>query len=154
MRAGGHVKQDLGAELFDHLDQNVKAEPGRVGAGGDVQAGAEVEAKATTRSIVNLIGRTDLPLLAGVLVLCRGLVTNDSGAMHFAAALGVSVTAMFGPTRETETRPIARPDADEPVVLMHHTWCRPCMLRECPLMHGCMRGIAVGEVLHAARRTL
>jgi len=126
-----------------------------VGAAGDVQAGADVEAKAAgVRSIVNLIGRTDLRQLAGVLVACRGLVTNDSGAMHFAAALGVTVTAMFGPTREKETRPIASPGGHEPVVLTHHVWCRPCMLRECPLMHGCMRGIAVEEVLQAARRTL
>jgi len=124
-----------------------------IGAGGDVQAGAEVEARVEG-SIINLIGRTDLPLLAGVLLACRGLVTNDSGAMHFAAALGVSVTAMFGPTRESETRPIAGPDGDEPVVLTHHVWCRPCMLRECPLTHACMRGITVENVLAAARRTL
>ena len=44
--------------------------------------------------------RTDLPTLAGVLTLCRTLVTNDSGAMHLAAALGVRVTAVFGPTDE------------------------------------------------------
>ena len=47
------------------------------------------------RMQIDLIGRTDLPMLAGVLVHCRALVTNDSGAMHLAAALGRDVTAVF-----------------------------------------------------------
>ena len=98
----------------------------------------------------NLVGRTDLPTLAGCFTLCRTLVTNDSGAMHVAAAAGVSVTAVFGPTDDTATRP--RGDAH--AVITHPIWCRPCMLRECPLDHQCMRGIGVGAVLASARRTL
>jgi heptosyltransferase-2 len=101
-------------------------------------------------AIINLIGRTDLPTLAGVVGCARGLVTNDSGAMHLAAAAGVSVTAVFGPTDDTATRPIG----DAHAVLVHPVWCRPCMLRECPLDHRCMRGIGVDAVLAAARRTL
>lgn len=100
---------------------------------------------------INLAGRTDLPLLGSVLVRCRALVTNDSGAMHFAAALGVSVIALFGPTDEHATRPLGHGRHD---VLTHDVWCRPCMLRECPLTHGCMRGITVGAVMTAARSTL
>ena len=71
-----------------------------VGGPGDARAGEDLEGRTTHIPIpvMTLIGRTDLPALAGVLVQCRGLVTNDSGAMHFGAALGVSVTAMFGPT--------------------------------------------------------
>jgi len=121
-----------------------------VGSAGDAAVGADVEL-AAGRRFVNVIGRTDLPLLAGVLANCRALVTNDSGAMHFGAALGIAVTAMFGPTDERETRPIGTP---EPTVLTHAVWCRPCMLRECPIDHRCMRGISVAEVLSAVRRTL
>jgi heptosyltransferase-2 len=98
---------------------------------------------------IDLIGRTDLPAFAGVLANCRGLVSNDSGAMHLAAALGVRVTAMFGPTEEWATRPLGR---IEPVVLIHDVWCRPCMLRECPLDHRCLRGITVDAVLAAAQQ--
>jgi heptosyltransferase-2 len=70
--------------------------------------------------------------------------------MHFGAAAGVAVTAVFGPTNEHATRPIG----DAHVVVSHSVWCRPCMLRECPLDHRCMRGIGVARVLDAARRTL
>jgi len=43
---------------------------------------------------------------------------------------------------------------DAHVVITHQVWCRPCMLRECPIDHRCMRGIRVASVLEAARRTL
>jgi heptosyltransferase-2 len=121
-----------------------------VGSPADAATGHDVARTFTGRTLLNLIGRTDLATLAGVLSLCRTLVTNDSGAMHLAAAAGVRVTAVFGPTNERATRPIG----EAHVVLTHDIWCRPCMLRECPLDHGCMRGVATGAVLHAARRTL
>jgi heptosyltransferase II len=127
-----------------------------IGTAADAAAGAAVESVEhdARGTILNLIGQTDLPALAGVLAHCRGLVTNDSGAMHLAAALGVAVTAMFGPTRERETRPLGPEGLAAPAVLTHDVWCRPCMLRECPLVHRCMRGITVNAVLAAARRTL
>jgi lipopolysaccharide heptosyltransferase II len=125
-----------------------------VGGPGDARAGEDIEERAAHVSIpvMTLIGRTDLPALAGVLLQCRGLVTNDSGAMHFGAALGVRVTAMFGPTDEQATGPIGRGTGSEPVVLTHDVWCRPCLLRECPLTHRCMRGIGVDGVLAALQR--
>ena len=119
-----------------------------IGSPGDRAAGLEVLAAAESKPF-DLIGRTDLRVLGGVLANCRGLVSNDSGAMHFAAAIGVAVTAMFGPTEEWATRPLGRVP---PVVLIHDVWCRPCMLRECPIDHRCMRGITVDRVLTAARQ--
>jgi heptosyltransferase II len=101
-------------------------------------------------SLLTLVGRTDLSTLAGVLATCRALVTNDSGAMHLAAAVGTSVTAVFGPTDERATRPLG--DAHQVVTVP--VWCRPCMLRECPLDHHCMRGVDAAAVITAARRSL
>ena len=122
-----------------------------IGGAADAATGREIlGALARRDAIIDLMGRTDLPTLAGVVGCSRGLVTNDSGAMHLAAAAGVSVTAVFGPTDDTATRPIG----DEHVVLVHPVWCRPCMLRECPIDHRCMRGLRVAAVLDAARRTL
>jgi len=124
-----------------------------VGSAEDVPTGREIEAHLARSNgharTLNLVGATDLPTLAGVLVMSRALVTNDSGAMHLAAALGVRVTAVFGPTNERETAP-AGPHA----VLTNDVECRPCMLRECPIDHRCMRGVGVDRVLAEARRTL
>jgi heptosyltransferase-2 len=99
--------------------------------------------------VVNLIGRTDLRLLMGVLEACRAFVSNDSGAMHLAAALGVPVTAIFGPTDERATAPVGDHD-----VIVHQVFCRPCMLRECPIDHRCMKRISVDEVYSAVTRRI
>ncbi len=120
-----------------------------IGREGDARAGREVMANLrSSRRPIDLIGQTDLPALAGALVHCRALVTNDSGAMHVAAALGVDVAALFGPTNERETSPRG---PGRQVVLTSQVWCRPCMLRECPLTHRCMRGVTVAAVLEATR---
>jgi len=122
-----------------------------VGTMADVRTGAEIESHMGGRArIINVIGKTDLRALAGVLVSCRSLVTNDSGAMHLAAAVGVPVTAVFGPTDELVTGPRGEGHA----ILTHSVWCRPCLLRECPIDHRCMRGVAVDVVLREARRSL
>jgi heptosyltransferase-2 len=78
-------------------------------------------------------------------------VANDSGVMHLGAALGLPIAALFGPTDERLTAPRT---ASVHAVLTHSVWCRPCMLRECPLDHRCMRGIAVSEVASATRRMM
>jgi len=124
--------------------------PVLIGTAADAQAGREVCAAAGGDvPVLDLIGRTDLPTLTAVLAVSRGLITNDSGAMHLAAAVGVPVTAIFGPTDETATYPLGRAPH---TILTHNVWCRPCMLRECPLRHRCMRGVTPEAVTEAARR--
>jgi heptosyltransferase-2 len=100
---------------------------------------------------IDLVGRTDVPALAGVLTHVRALVANDSGVVHLAAALGVPTTTLFGPTDERLTAPRS---ASAHTVLTHPVWCRPCMLRECPLDHSCMRGISAAAAAAAARQML
>jgi heptosyltransferase-2 len=134
-----------------------------VGSAGDTESGAEIErhlAKDRIERIepgtgrarwVNLIGRTDLALVAAVMAACRAFVSNDSGAMHLAAAAGVPVVAVFGPTIEEETAPLP---LEAHTILTAPVWCRPCMLRECPIDHRCMTGIAVERVVEAVRDRL
>jgi heptosyltransferase-2 len=99
-------------------------------------------------AVVDLAGQTDLPTLAGVLTLATACVSNDSGAMHLAAAVGTAVVAVFGPTNERRTAPLrAGPGAPDPRVLHADVWCRPCMLRECPIDHRCMTTITANQVL-------
>ena len=129
-----------------------------VGGAADRPTGREIEAAlGDTTTVLNVIGLTDIPTLAGVLVHARALVSNDSGAMHVGAAVGLPVTAVFGPLDERLTGPRGvvrlKPDATH-TVLTHPVWCRPCMLRECPLDHRCMRGVHVNAVLDATRRML
>jgi heptosyltransferase-2 len=102
--------------------------------------------------VIDVAGATSLPALAGVLSLADVCVSNDSGAMHVAAALAVPVVAIFGPTNERETAPLSR--AARPArVLTNPVDCRPCMLRECPIDHRCMARIepaAVRRAVHEA----
>ncbi|MEP7307263.1 MAG: lipopolysaccharide heptosyltransferase II [Acidobacteriota bacterium] len=100
---------------------------------------------------IDLVGRTDVPALAGVLSHVRALVANDSGVVHLAAALGVPTVTLFGPMDERLTAPRS---ASAHTVLAHPVWCRPCMLRECPLDHSCMRGISTAAAAAAARQML
>jgi heptosyltransferase II len=116
----------------------------------DEGRGSPVSGTFHATGLLTLVGRTDLPTLAGVLANCRALVTNDSGAMHLAAAVGTSVTAVFGPTDERATRPLGEAHR----VVTSPVWCRPCMLRECPIDHRCMRGVDAETVAAAARRSL
>ena len=143
------------AQSFAALADKLVADAARialVGTLADQSAARELASgMRTPASLIDLTGRTDLPMLASVLTHCRALVTNDSGAMHVAAALGVNITALIGPTREDETRPTG---LGRYAVLTHPVWCRPCMLRECPLTHRCMTGITVDAALSATRQLL
>ena len=85
----------------------------------------------------------DLAGLAGVLAHLDVLVTNDSGPMHLAAALGIRCVALFGPTDPRRTAPAG----EGHTVLYRDLWCSPCFKRRCPLLyHGCLRGITVNDV--------
>jgi heptosyltransferase-2 len=93
----------------------------------------------------------DLAALAGVLAHFDLLVTNDSGPMHLAAALGVPCVALFGPTDPRRTAPAGEGHD----VLYRDLWCSPCFRRRCPLVHHrCLGGIGVDEVAAAAERRL
>jgi heptosyltransferase-2 len=154
--AYGHAKQWPPAR-FAELAALVSHDRGEavvlVGAGADVRAGDAVRQHlaalpgGASVTVVDVIGRTDLPTLAAVFAGARAVVANDSGAMHLASAVGAPVVALFGPTNEHQTSPLAAGPAAPPARLaIHPVWCRPCMLRECPLGHACLRGITAAEV--------
>jgi heptosyltransferase-2 len=98
---------------------------------------------------VDLIGRTSLGALIGAIGRLTAFVSNDSGAMHLAAALDRPVVAVFGPTDERVTRPVGRHE-----IVSQPVFCRPCLLRECPIDHRCMRRISVDTVYRAVAARL
>jgi heptosyltransferase II len=110
---------------------------------------ARVPATGTRMNrLIDLSGKTDLPMLAGVMSRARAVVSNDSGAMHLAGAVGARVVAIFGASNERRTAPLrARAESPEPRIVTHQVFCRPCMLRECPIDHRCMSGISAHAVL-------
>jgi heptosyltransferase-2 len=99
--------------------------------------------------VIDLAGRTSLGALVGVTAQCDAFLSNDSGAMHLAAALGRPVVATFGPTDERATGPLG--DSD---VLAASVFCRPCHLRDCPIDHRCMKRITPDQVFAALARRL
>ena len=99
-------------------------------------------------AVIDVTGATTIEMLAGLLGVADACVSNDSGAMHLAAAVGTPVVALFGPTNEYETAPLTR-HGRRAAVLTHPVWCRPCMLRECPIDHRCMKRISPERVFDA-----
>jgi heptosyltransferase-2 len=89
----------------------------------------------------------DLGGLAATLAHVDLLITNDSGPMHLAAALGVRCVALFGPTDPRRTAPAGEGHR----VLYTDRWCSPCFRRRCPLLHHrCLRDIGVDAVAATA----
>lgn len=95
---------------------------------------------------VNLAGSTTLREFIDMTAACQGYLSNDSGAMHLAAALGIPSVAVFGPTDETATGPVG-PTARLIRVAVE---CAPCLKRECPIDHRCMTRVSAEKVAAAA----
>ena len=136
------------AGLITRLVRDANVHVVLVGSAGDAETTTWIRGMltdATSRAVADLAGRTSLEMLTAILAAAHACVSNDSGAMHLAAAVGAPLAALFGPTRDRETAPLARAGrrAD---VLINPVWCRPCMLRECPIDHRCMRGLTPERV--------
>ena len=91
---------------------------------------------------IDLTGKTGLLQLAALLERCTLLVTNDTGTMHMAAAVGIPVAALFGSTPPLATGPWG----EGHVVVRRDVPCSPCWERICPKDHRCMELITVDEV--------
>jgi heptosyltransferase-2 len=100
---------------------------------------------------INLAGQTSLRELCAVLKLCRVFLTNDTGPMHVAAALGVPVVALFGSTSPELTGPVLAGDAPHRVMTSDAP-CAPCFRRICPIDFRCMTGITIERVVQAVRQ--
>ena len=94
----------------------------------------------------NFAGETSLAVFIELAAACQVFLTNDSGAMHIASALGVPTVAVFGATDHIgtgPTGPLAR-------VVREPYECSPCLLRECPIDHRCMTGVTSARVSREA----
>ena len=100
--------------------------------------------------MIFLAGKTPMTVLLAVLQRCKMLVTNDTGPMHAAAAVGTPTVAIFGSTSPLWTRPFGGGHR----VLRHEVECSPCFQRTCPIGTNCLTRLPVEEVFQAVREIL
>jgi heptosyltransferase-2 len=108
---------------------------------------------ANPGAAISLAGKTNLRELMALLKSSRLLLTNDSGSMHLAAALGTPLVAVFGSTSPELTGPVST-DQQRVKVLQGAAPCSPCYLRECPVDLRCLRGISAEAAAQAALEAL
>ncbi len=113
-----------------------------IGGKGEDRLGLDIARQMRTQPIV-LSGKTTVQELMAVLVRCTMLVTNDTGPMHVAQALGIPVVALFGATDPETTGPVG----GESCVIREQVRCSPCLLRACPIDHRCMSQISTDRVV-------
>jgi heptosyltransferase-2 len=101
-------------------------------------------------AVRNLAGETTLGEFIDLAAACRLFLTNDSGGMHVASALGVPTIAVFGATDDAGTGPTGRLAR----VVRESVDCAPCLLRECPIDHRCMTRVSARRVTETALQLL
>jgi heptosyltransferase-2 len=98
------------------------------------------------RPPIDLTGKTAIADLPALLSQCHLFIGNDSGAMHVAAAVGLPIVAVFGPTDPFGTAPVT-PRCS---IVQQKPYCSPCFLRRCPTDHRCMTAVTADMVESAA----
>ncbi len=117
------------------------------------QIAEAVEKKIGRKFTANFAGKTTLPELCAGLKFCKLVLTNDTGPMHVAAALGTPVVVPFGSTSIELTGP-GFPGNRDHALLNSSVPCAPCFLRECPIDFRCMKSIAIERVVDACLNIL
>lgn len=141
------------AERFIAAAGQIQAQTGCTwllfGGKNDQALAAQIQAGLQSRlPSINLAGRTSLRELMALLKRCRGLLTNDTGPMHVAAAVGTPVVAPFGSTSPELTGP-GLPGDPRHHLLKSDAPCAPCFLRACPIDFRCMNHLGVERVVRA-----
>jgi len=146
---------DRFAEVARRVARQVEQNVGRpvsmviLGAKGEESLGKSIADLLAKPSVV-LSGATTIRELMATVKRCCLLLTNDTGPMHIAAACGVPVVAVFGPTDWRTTSPYGQ----EHSVVRESVDCAPCLLRECPIDHRCMTRVSVDLVYETAAQQL
>jgi len=126
------------------INQLLKARGAEVilfGTSGEAAVSAAIQA-GLEQTALDLTGKTEIAELPALLSRCTAFVGNDSGAMHVAAAVGLPVIAVFGPTDPHGTAPVT----PRCTIVQEKPYCSPCFLRRCPTDHRCMTSIAPERV--------
>ncbi|MDQ7787599.1 MAG: lipopolysaccharide heptosyltransferase I [Thermodesulfovibrionales bacterium] len=133
-------------ENFGKLASRLQLKSVIVGSRGDMVI-AQTIVERSQGNAISLIGKTGLKELVEIMRNAKFVVSNDSGPMHIAAALGIPVFALFGPTEPRKTGPYGI----HHTVLREEVPCAPCLKRKCNELN-CMRDLSVGRVSDAITR--
>jgi heptosyltransferase-2 len=138
--------QERYVELSKRLIQELGAKILIFGGPGEAQLGTDIAA-SIGNGCHNLCNRTNLRQAMALIDSCHAFVTNDSGLMHVAAALGTPQTAIIGPTDPIATGPLSTNSR----LLQKPGSCdlAPCLKPHCPTDHRCMASIDVNTVYKA-----
>lgn len=113
-----------------------------IGSAKDAAVGDEIGAAAEGAAL-SLCGRSSLEQAIDLIASARCVVSNDSGLMHVAAALGRPLVALYGSSSPAYTPPLS----STAQIVSKNLPCSPCFKRECPLGHfDCMNGITPQQV--------
>jgi heptosyltransferase-2 len=110
------------------------------------QLASGIRHPASGIEVVDTAGRTTLRELCALMKLCRVVLTNDTGPMHVAAAVGTPVVVPFGSTSPDMTGP-GMPGDPRHGLVRSDAVCSPCYLRECPVDFRCMKGIEMDRIV-------
>jgi len=134
------------AEAANRLAEQNDADVVLIGTAGETLVTGAI-AQKLRKPAIDLTGKTTIAELPGTLSQCHLFIGNDSGVMHVAAAVGLAVVGVFGPTDPFGTAPATSRRA----IVQEKPYCSPCFLRRCPTDHRCMTGISAEMVEAAAR---
>jgi heptosyltransferase-2 len=137
------------AAVADRLIDDASAQGLLFGSADDWESTAEV-GKNACHPLINIAGKTNLKEAIALIARCRLFVSNDSGLMHVAGALGIPTIAIFGSTNPVTTSPVGV----NSIVIYRAVECSPCLKPVCPTDFRCMDLIGVEEVYTAARKLM
>jgi heptosyltransferase-2 len=140
---------DRFAEVLNRLQPQIDADVILFGTAAEASVSAAI-ASGMRRPPIDLTGKTAIADLPALLSQCHLFLGNDSGAMHVAAAVGLPVVAVFGPTDPYDTAPVT----PRCTIVQQKPYCSPCFLRRCPTDHRCMTAVTQLMVESAARLRL
>ncbi len=133
------------ASVADRLIERFSARVLLFGSAGDHEVARSIQGKARN-ALVDLTGETTLREAISLIARCRLFVSNDSGLMHVAGALGTPTVAIFGSTNPLTTSPVGQ----KSIVITKNVDCSPCLKKTCPTDFICMDLITTDEVYNTA----
>jgi len=137
------------AELASRLQSQMDADVILFGTSAEAAVSNAISAEMR-RPPIDLTGKTAIAELPALLSQCHLFIGNDSGAMHVAAAVGLPIVSVFGPTDPDGTAPVT----PRCTIVQQRPYCSPCFLRRCPTDHRCMKEVTTEMMETAAKSWL